>query len=182
MRSIENEQNIDILKQFISLQDAAITQLTERLNQAANTNLNSDQIRINLEDKLLKLKKEFILKGREKLSQNRPKESSPGGVLLHSQGLAPQAFKTEHPKLDAMNTVYGYELNEFNEVINFGDCGHSHGGCPKCGGILKLEKGLTERTTEITVYERRYIENYIDVEKYKCGECYYLVSAEGPRN
>lgn len=167
MVSIENESDIERLRQVARLLEHENRRLHERLAKLTAelaTARGEDVERLQLELKLLQEELDARTRqiyGASSEKRRRPKpKGKPEDKPQTGHGPKPQ------PQLDVVDAVH--DLDEADKA------------CPACGGQLAEMAGQYEESDEIDVVERRFVIRRHKRKKYRCGCGGCVETAPGP--
>lgn len=182
MRLLEQEKDPEVLRELAKW----IMAHNERL-QKENDTLREEvaqrkQIKLNIEDQLLKLKKLIFARGREKRPEanDRPRPTDEVELLVHGQSLIPAPKqKKKAPPLEEEICPFEMtdrELIEESKMRGFENPGVSD---------WKPMKNFFDEATEITLIERKYIKRRNQRQKYICTRenlgKEIIITAPGPK-
>lgn len=182
MRTLEQETHPEVLRQYaiwlrnenLKMQ-TVIDSLHERINEKA-------QLKINLDDQLLVLRKQIYGRSSEKraVASDRTRGTDEEQLLLHSRSLLPPVKETQTKKLEEDVAIYeltSEELRRESELRGVES--------PSSEQWEEIEN-LYDQSREVTVIERVYKTTLIKKKKYKLKAEYntsdkeVMISAHGP--
>ena len=175
---IENEQNIERLRQVAKLQEQELEKLTRRLQEltqrlAEATGQEAAQLQEeldSLEDELAKHRKARF--GQTSERRGRPDDDEASARSTSGEDDEEQTTSqsghgpTAQPELEVVEEVH--ELDEPDQT------------CPECGGQLEPIDGQFETTEEIDVVRRKYVVVEHKKQTYRCDCHQHIEAAMGP--
>lgn len=171
---IDNEQDIERLRQVAKLQEKELEkltmrlqELTERLAEATGQEAADLQEELDsLQDELAKHRKARF--GQSSERRGRPEDEESTTSTSDGEEDEPQSGHgpTAQPELEVVE-----ELHELDEADRT---------CPECGGRIEPIDGEFETTEEIDVVRRKYVLVEHKKQKYRCDCNEHIEAAMGP--
>ena len=161
IKNLDEEKDINYVKEVAKVLYGSNLILQEEIKHLKSELIDHNQLRLELDGKLVTLKKRFFDKGCEKL---HPK--------LHGR---------DNQELLPHNTVpIVVDPKKTSELIDHEVIHKISDGCPKCSKKeLKKMNEIFETSVEIDVIERTYVKTIHKKQKYRCPCCEIIVTAPG---
>jgi transposase len=163
MRALEQETNIEVLREFAKYALQELLKTKEELALERQKKLQVEQLRLKYEDQLLVFRKMIFARGREKRadSSDRPRSTEEDFLLTHSQSLAPAPKPYAIKDLEIEEVIAemtDLELEEESKIRGFED--------PSSSDWKKMP-GFFDESTQVHVIERKYVKKVIKRQKYE---------------
>lgn len=171
---IDNEQDIERLREVAKLQQRELQKLTDRLAELTQQLAEAcGQEAADLQEEIDNLQNELDKHRTARFGQSSERRGRPEeheeSAETRDEDDEPQSGHgpTPQPELEIVEETH--ELAEADQV------------CPDCGGELEPIEGQFEETEEIDVVERRFVVKTHKKQKYRCRCNDHIEAAPGPR-
>jgi transposase len=181
MRIIEEENNLEVLKaysKFLINDNQALRAEIEKIN---NLFALKQQLSLNLEDKLLSLRRLIFGKSseRRKNPEDRSRDSEEEKLLLEAQSLVPPLKESQDRELESEVVCHSFKELELLDIAR------EYGFKDSSISDWREIKGFYDESKEVTVIERKYVKKIHRRKKYlfipsKNSEKQIIVTAPGP--
>ena len=181
MRSLEEETNPEVLREYALLATKEIERLSKLLEEANEQSTHQEFLSSDLKDQLTKLQRKFFDQGSEKGPSRRPVSEKQSDLLLHSQS-------NEREKANC-EKIQSFDAEKYFEKVH----SFSDEGLKIISRQYELEDDeyweeipdLHQTSSEITVTERTYKKVVHKQKKYRLvsprrAEKEIIVTAPGP--